>query len=181
MKFPKAKIVFVDTPGQQLHESRRDQAVREALKSPHLGLINTVAYGYHEHSTGIGEAFDRKGNVSRTYLENRRKLEIEEMLRWNTLLGSSSSTAWFVTVINKADLWWGNRRNVVEHYKKGQYYRRMGSLRELKPIVVEYCSVIHKFYGIGKVSGAFDVELRETINAAFVKSLLTLARDSDAE
>jgi predicted GTPase len=36
---------LVDLPGQELHASRRMQAVREALRKSRVGVINVVCYG----------------------------------------------------------------------------------------------------------------------------------------
>ncbi len=41
-------FVFVDTPGQVGHGSRRLGAIREEMANGLSGVINVVAYGYHD-------------------------------------------------------------------------------------------------------------------------------------
>jgi ABC-type molybdenum transport system ATPase subunit/photorepair protein PhrA len=68
LKIQKYPFVFVDTPGQALHESRRLKAIREALASGISGVVNVVSYGYHEYRIGAKNAVDKKGKVSEQFL-----------------------------------------------------------------------------------------------------------------
>lgn len=57
-KKSKAKIesepfIFIDTPGQIDHKPRRIREIRMAMSRGISGIINVVAYGYHEHKKGL--------------------------------------------------------------------------------------------------------------------------------
>jgi hypothetical protein len=48
----------------------------------------------------------------------------------------------------------------------------LGDAKNLSPMVLEYCSVIHKFYNQGKLSGDFDDEDRATVKSNLPMTLL---------
>ena len=52
VKIGKSPFEFIDKPGQELHHERRMAAIRAAMIKPIAGLINVVAYGFHEGKAG---------------------------------------------------------------------------------------------------------------------------------
>jgi energy-coupling factor transporter ATP-binding protein EcfA2 len=167
----KNPFIFIDTPGQIPHKTRRITAIRELMKEDIAGVINVVSYGYHEGRTGKQNAFEN-GVVSETFLEHQRQVEIEQLNEWTPLLGDRETTGWLITVISKADLWWNRREIVREHYESGSYYEALGSAKDLHPVVLEYCSVFRKFYNEGAMSGEFQDDDRVMAKAHFLKELL---------
>lgn len=59
---------FIDTPGQEAHESVRMQAIREHCGSLDL-VINVVCYGYHEYARGKIQAITGDGRINPEYIE----------------------------------------------------------------------------------------------------------------
>src|SRR5687767_10616866 len=133
LNFKNARLTFVDTPGQELRESRRKSAVRDVMKEDALGVINLVSFGYHENAANLEDAIGPKGKISKEYLETSREKECRAVGEWIHLLGSPDSTSWFMTVVNKADLWWDDRAEVLKYYQSGPYYQILGSLQNMKP------------------------------------------------
>lgn len=169
---------FVDTPGQELHDSRRIKAIREALRSEHLGVINVVSYGYHEHASGADDAFLDEGTVADNYLEKHRALEESYLNEWIQLLGNPVTTAWILTVINKADIWWESRHEVVDHYGAdgSNYLQKLRGTSNVDHAVLEYSSVIHRFYGRALVAPTFDQDLQQRLRIRLVESLVQMSK-----
>lgn len=154
----KSPFVFLDTPGQIGHKSRRQQAIRVALSKNSLLILNVVAYGYHEYRSGTEEVFTQKGTIRKNYLKRHRKMEIATLSEWVQLLGDTQISKGLITCISKADLWWkhSDYRDVLGFYETGMYYKALGPARSLPHSILPYCSVFHKFYGEGFLSGEFD-------------------------
>nr|VFK13383.1 MAG: hypothetical protein BECKLFY1418C_GA0070996_100323 [Candidatus Kentron sp. LFY] len=79
-----------------------------------------------------------------------------------------------LTVITKADLWWHLGDRVFSHYEKGEYFQGLGAAQPLGPAVTHHCSVFHKLYGIGPLSGHFDEQDRILARANLLKSMIEL-------
>jgi energy-coupling factor transporter ATP-binding protein EcfA2 len=172
-------FIFIDTPGQIGHKARRRDAIREAMRDGISGVINVVAYGYHEHRSGHEEAFDSTGKVSESYLTTHRDLEIALLSEWTGLLGDERTAGWLMTVVTKADLWWGRRKEVDEYYRNadGAYAKAIQVAGDLNPITVDYFSVFHKFYGQGELSGLLDDTDRVRMRSDLLLSLLAGVAD----
>ena len=102
VKINKNFFKLVDLPGQALHESRRMQAVRDALREKHVGVINVVCYGYHEYALDPRNALNSKGYPKEKFLAKHRKVEIQAAQEWVPILGSPATTDWLITVVSKA-------------------------------------------------------------------------------
>lgn len=165
-------FVFIDTPGQEHHQSRRIQAIREAMKEGLSGIINVVSYGYHEYDGGEKEAINQNGKISKNYLKRNRKLECELLKEWIPLVGNPDTGGWLITIITKADLWWDEREQVIEHYVEGDYFAALGEAKTMNPIVVHYSSVFHRFYDKGNLSGMFDETDRKKARINLFSTLL---------
>lgn len=168
-------FVFVDTPGQEHHKSRRMEAIRDAMKEGVEGIINVVSYGYHESRVGKNVVFDDKGKIKQEFLKERRKVEIDLLKEWTELLGDKETSKWLITLVNKADLWWHDKEKILSYYETGQYSKSLGSAKILSPSVVSYCAVFHKFYGESPISGFFDdkdrVNAKENLLAQLISAI----------
>jgi energy-coupling factor transporter ATP-binding protein EcfA2 len=149
-------FVFVDTPGQHDHASKRITAIQDAMKDSVAGIINVVSYGYHEGPASLADVFEADGSLRGSFLANRRQIEIEAMAEWKTHLASREIARWLMTVITKADLWWDSREAVYYHYQFGDYGRALGAAQVLQPVVLGYSSVVHRFYDRGHIATSFD-------------------------
>lgn len=175
IKISKRPFVFADTPGQIKHARERKSAIKEAIriKGGIAGVINLVAYGYHESRAIKSPPIESSGLVSESFLEQQRKVEIDLLDEWTPLLGGRDSDAgWLITVVTKADLWWKRRDEVMAFYESGPYYQALGEAQLLRPVVLEYCSIFQKFYGRGLMSGDFQDADRIRVKAQMIRTLL---------
>jgi energy-coupling factor transporter ATP-binding protein EcfA2 len=170
IKIRNEPFVFVDTPGQ--YRSRRTRAIREEITRDITGILNVACYGYHENKVDRKNAFTPTGDIDEAFLEQKRKVEIDDAQSWAPLLGAPEFADWLITVVTKADLWWNRYDEVISHYSTGPYHQSLGDARSLNPVVLEYCSVFHKFYGQGSLSGAFDDSDRLRTRVHLLQSLL---------
>jgi len=172
LEISKDLFIFVDTPGQEHHKARRMEAIRDAMKKGVEGIINVVAFGYHESRVGRKEVFDSDGKIRVDFLEARRKVEIDLLSEWTELLGDKGTSKWLITLVNKADLWWDNKDDILSYYEKGAYFEALGSAKNLSPAVIRYCALFHKFYGESPISGMFDDEDRIEVKEHFLSQLI---------
>lgn len=171
---------FTDTPGQIEHKSRRLKAIREVMKEGEVGIINIVSYGFHEHRAATeADALNSDGSINEGFLEAHRQIEIDMLSEWVPLLGSSLTSSWLITLVSKADLWWDSRPTVESYYKTGEYSEALGDARSLMPIVLSYCSVFHKFYGRGTLSGSFDDDDRRLLRQNLFNTLISSIGKTD--
>lgn len=165
---------FVDTPGDTERKDDRIQAIREAMsaKGGISGVINVVSYGYHEYDLPAAQAV-AAGEARPDFLEKHRQEEIEQLAEWTHLLGNKQTVQWCVTVVTKADLWWDRKPAVMEHYRKGEYFKALRGAKSLGPRVVPFCSVFHRFYGEAKMSGVFDERDQKQTRDDLIQTLVT--------
>lgn len=172
VKIAKTPFEFIDTPGQIPHKSRRLEAITQAITGC-SGVINVVSYGYHEGRTGKQNAILPNGKISTDFLQRGRTLELTSLQEWTSLLGAAGTPTWLMTVVTKADLWWHLREEVLTHYQEGAYAKKLRDVQMMKPVVLEYCSVFHKFYREGALSGYFDEADRAQLKEHLLRQLLT--------
>jgi energy-coupling factor transporter ATP-binding protein EcfA2 len=174
VKIAKNPFIFTDTPGQELHERRRREAIKQVIqtKGGIAGIINVVAYGYHEASGIAQPEIGRNGQAAKAFLKQRRQIELAMLKEWTPLLTARQEAQWLMTVVTKADLWWPRRAEVLTYYQSGPYYRALGEAQLLQLVVLEYCSVFQKFYGQGLMSGDFQDSDRIRVKAEMLSALL---------
>lgn len=170
-------FIFVDTPGQELHQSRRIQAIREDMGHGIDGIINVTCFGYHEGASGKKNVFEEDGSVRQDFLEQNRSNEIRLMNEWSDLLGDPKTAGWLITLVTKADLWWDHEDEVLNYYRTGNYFEALGPAQSLHPVVLPYCSVFHKFYKTGSLSGRLDDADRSHLQAALIRQLLAAVNE----
>lgn len=158
-------LMIHDVPGaqQQAYRHQKKSLIASQITDgTPLGLINVVSYGYKEFS------FDPwrtdPGLRLETFLAEERQNEIFELQEWLPLVEEAiiNRQAWFLTLINKADLWWEDRREVMKHYEEGSYYEALGQVKGYASFV-EYASIIKRFYGGGTIAGTFDDIVRSRL------------------
>jgi hypothetical protein len=169
-------FVFIDTPGQELHKSRRIAAIQEAMSKNISFVMNVVSYGYHEYRREARGIFLSNGAVNESYLEKHRKQEIKALAEWTPILGNKHVSNGLITVVSKADIWWKQQQwdAILKHYESGDYYQALDEAHTLEPIVLPYCSVFHKFYGEGSLSGQFDETDRANFRVQLLNNMLAL-------
>ncbi len=157
VKIANRLLVFTDVPGPDYHYSKRKEVYIETMRTKGgiAGIINLVAYGYHETQAVKAPEIEVDGSVSETFLAQQRASEIEALKEWTPILTGDIARC-MITVVNKADLWWNRRDEVLDYYKTGDYYRALGEAQRLKPVVLEYNSVFQKFYGQARMTGDFQ-------------------------
>lgn len=173
VRIEKAPFIFVDTPGQIGHESRRRREILKAIKTGIDGVVNVVSYGYHESRVYDSDEALEKGKASTQFLERQRQEEVRQLSEWTSLLGGRETTGWLITVVTKADLWWNHRKEVMKFYESGPYFQALGPAKALHPVVLEYCSIFQKFYGRSPMSGDFQDEDRVRSRAHLLREILT--------
>lgn len=170
-----ARFNFIDTPGQELSKDVRTGAILDAVRmDPPIGVINVVAYGYHENTTGSAITLD-KDQPSASYLQKARDVELELLDEWTELLcGRSGTAAWVITLASKADLWWerGPDQSVLNYYRTGEYHQRLGSAQEIPNATLPYSSTNQLFYSISPMSGYYSDTLRTQHQNHFLAKLL---------
>lgn len=99
----------------------------EIVNGRAIGVINVVSYGYH--ALGIQHFSDheyfKEGDTSESfcerYSENRRNVEVELLEAILSSISSCRRKIWFITIINKQDLWYAEEKAVKLHYEQGAY------------------------------------------------------------
>lgn len=163
---------FKDTPGELGLLHSRTKAYLEANDGVDI-IINVVAYGYHEYKGNQTEAIDSNNRPRDTWLSAHRQREIDQLSEWVPLLGSEQVARKIITVVNKADLWWDCREQVISHYENGEYAKALSDAKRLSPVVKESCSVLQQFYGYSPVSGHFDDRARADIRGHMIDAFVT--------
>lgn len=167
-------FLLIDTPGQRLDEAKRKKAIVEAIQGRVEGVINLVAFGYHEAAespSDLAVPEDGKRIARADYLTARREVELELLSEWVPFF-DGSSVKWVLTVVSKADLWWPEAEKVVAHYQDGVY---ASTIHEpgVGHSVLPHCSVIEPFYG-HKTSGKFGDHHRANLQSHLRETLIRL-------
>ena len=159
-----------DTPGDPARFGHRDDAITEARsRLIPFGLVHVVSWGFHEYRTGHAEAVEH-GRASAKWLDDHRKIEIDRMLEWAPRLGGRP--AYTITLVSKADLWWGSHDEVLSHYaEEGSYWQAIRAVASRGHVVLPYSSVTHPFYGMAPTAGLFSSEDRQRCQQALLQEL----------
>ena len=129
------KIVVV--PGQiSDFEYNWKHHINDIVNGKCFGLINIVSYGYHSFCLETFKDHDLyKKDMSvddfvDVYTEHRRNHEIDLLKKICTPLKTLQSRIWFITIINKQDLWWDKKALVRKHYYDGVYNSIISDLKD---------------------------------------------------
>lgn len=127
--------LLIAAPGQPRRIPQHWPALQKKLiTGESFGLINVVAYGYHslevdsykEHD--FYEAGMTVTAFSKKYTEAMRALELELLRKLLDGL-TAGAPRWMITIVNKQDLWWHERKAVQSHYE-GPYTAPIGDLEK---------------------------------------------------
>lgn len=144
------KIEFIDTPGNKTLSSVRADLRKRFNKGEISGIINIVANGYQSSpDVDLSQVFRAGTNIVKPdYLRSNRKMELDQLEEWKDYVDADSHVKWFITVVNKADIWYKDKKNTMDYYQGGDYF---ASVKELKHVCslkfFPFCSIIAPFCG----------------------------------
>jgi len=143
------KIQFVDLPGHVTLTSTRQKYVDEITNNKIEGIINVVNYGYNDAEVNEADVFKTGENeIKNTYLRDNRKNELAQLNEWLNRIHVESKPKWLITIVNKADIWYDKKDEVVAYYEKGEYDNAFIEVKRVVPhYIFLYCSVINPFGG----------------------------------
>lgn len=144
------RIRLTDTPGHKTMSLVRGQALDEMAKGKVDGIINLVDYGYQD-SEQLRENPDTafkvgSSEVKEEYLRENRRLEKERTQEIVNRINANAKPKWFITLINKADIWNDQRSQVISYYEEGDFSTVMEHLEHATTVTTcAFCSVITLF------------------------------------
>lgn len=144
------RIRFIDTPGHASNMKSREEGLDNITRGGIDGIINLVDYGYQDSEqvqANLDKVFQNgTTKVKQEYLRDNQKLEIERTKEIIGRINSKSRVKWFITIINKADIWNNERTAVINYYEEGEYKLAMENLEHAVSVTVcPFCSVITPF------------------------------------
>lgn len=146
------KISFFDVPGHSSLKQQRQAITEMILKKKIKGIINVTTYGYNDAEEAEDVTIFKVDNpgipvVKNDYLSKNRQRELEQIREWESFITSSNKIEWVITVINKADIWYKDREDVLYYYQNGLYYEYFIKAieRVCATCVFPYCSIISPF------------------------------------
>lgn len=141
-------IEFIDTPGHHSLSINRERLKIKIQNNKITGIINIVSYGYQDNpDIDLDEAFDvDKKEVKESYLEDNRKREIERTEEIIKAIVPEVKLKWIITLVNKADIWYKDKNEVLKYYKEGNYHTKISELQcTTNLFVYPFCSIITPF------------------------------------
>lgn len=155
---------------------RHEQLVKTFGDSSYVGIINLVAYGYHENPYESKSAvFDIEGILKPYFLEEKRAYEIKHLNEWLPYL-QSSKAKFVITLINKADVWANRHQEVVTYYAEGEYAQKFAESRFLQAhYIMPYCALIELFYGVAN-SGMYGTVAQKAHKNSLIHHLSKLLK-----
>lgn len=122
----------------------------EMTKGTVDGIINLVDYGYQD-SEQLQDDPDKAfkvgtSDVKEEYLKENRRLEKERTQEIISRINGNVKPKWFITLINKADIWNDKRSEVISYYEAGEFNTIMEHLEHATNVTTcAFCSVITPF------------------------------------
>lgn len=146
------KIRFYDVPGHSSAKQQRQEVIELIAKKKIKGIINVTTYGYNDVEEAEDISIFRIGDsnppiVKPEYLSKNRTRELEQTKEWIDSIKSTNKIEWVITVINKADVWYRKKVEVLDYYESGKYYDNFTKSieRVCKTCVLPYCSILSPF------------------------------------
>jgi len=144
------RVRLTDTPGHKTNAMVRGQALDDMTKGKVDGVINLVDFGYQDSEQlqkNPDQAFKvGSSEVKTEYLEGNRMLEIERTQEIISRINSNVKIKWFITLINKADIWNDERDKVILYYAEEEFKPVMEHLEHATKVTTcPFCSVITPF------------------------------------
>lgn len=144
------QVIFIDTPGHPTMSAVREQLQRDYTKCKISGIINIVSNGFHSTpETPESDAFKVGTNeIKDEYLRENIKLEHNQLSEWEKYVKAENQVKWFMTIVNKADLWYDKHDDVMEYYCAGEYYNAIKGIEHCCNIhTLPFCSIMKPFMG----------------------------------
>lgn len=143
------KIQFVDLPGHATHQLARKKYIDEITKNKIKGIINVVNYGYNDAEVNNADVFKAGENeIKDAYLKDNRKNELNQLKEWLGRIHSESKPEWIITIVNKADIWYDKKDEVMNYYESGDYGIEFIEVKRVtNHYIFQYSSVINPFGG----------------------------------
>lgn len=146
------KIKFLDVPGHSSLKQQRTSVTELILRKKIRGIINVVTFGYNDAEESEDVTIFKIDNtenpvVKNDYLSKNRLRELEQIQEWESFITSTNKVEWVITVVNKSDIWYKNKEEVLSYYQHGPYYEKFIKTIEkvCKTNVYPYCSIISPF------------------------------------
>lgn len=147
LELPNGRIVeFIDTPGQQSLMQDRKRRINAINRKGYDGIINLVCYGYQATEETNPSIVFQGGQIKDSYLKENREKELKQLEEWLPNIDVESNIKWVLTIVNKADVWWEQKDEVLSYYNSDKYGTKLNEiLRVSTTEVIPYCSVIVPF------------------------------------
>lgn len=144
------KIVFIDSPGHPSMRDLRDRLLEDYSQHKIQGIINVVCHGYHSTpDTPLDDVFQAGTvHVKEEYLRENRKTELNQIYEWERFVRAHTQVKWFMTIVNKADIWYDNFEEVDNYYRdtNGDYYNAVQGIgRCCETHTYHFCSIMKPF------------------------------------
>lgn len=177
------KIVFIDAPGHNSYQQQRTEVTEFIAKRKIRGIINLVTYGYNDVNESEGVTIFKVGDgilpeVKAEYLNTNRENEMSQVEEWRRFVTSKNNVEWVVTVVNKADIWYDEKDNIIKYYQEGEYFQKcMKVLAQACHLTVyPYCSLISPF-GKRKMAISIGEHEKAIMHNSLKSGLLKLLRN----
>lgn len=146
------KVIFIDTPGHPSLIDLRKRLQNHYSQQKIQGVINIVCYGYHSTPDMLPDKVFKAGtnDVKDEYLRNNRMYELTQVSEWQSFINARNQVKWFVTLVNKADVWYDNYEAVDNYYRDilSDYYDAISGIKHCCDIhTYLFCSVMKPFMG----------------------------------
>jgi hypothetical protein len=158
-------VEIVVPPGQKhRREATWSDLHSDIAAGKYRGVILVSAYGYH--SLGDISFKDHKlfkGNTNsflKALWKSNRQDEVAILRQLRPHLKVNPGKLWFVSLIAKQDLWWPNRSEVEQYYRKGDYGKEIRGIVNSKP-----SDIRHEFALVSLVIGNLITKRDELLKA----------------
>lgn len=167
------QIEFFDNPGEIAKSEERRQSFMETFNDKNYkGIINVVSYGYHE--TGYENEDIKNAETKAAFLTRHREIELQHLTEWLPT-AFISQTKWIITLVNKADIWQANNKEVIEYYKNGEYAKAFENSRMTqRHIMLPYCATIQSFMHQKQQDFLFSDTEKYAMKQYFTENLIEL-------
>lgn len=147
LELPNGRIVeFIDTPGQQSLLPERKHSINDINRKNYVGVINLVCYGYQATEETNPAIVFQGEQIKDSYLKENRAKELKQLEEWLPNIDAESDIKWVLTIVNKADVWWEKKDEVLSYYRSEKYWKKIKDIMRVSSAeVIPYCSVITPF------------------------------------
>jgi GTPase Era involved in 16S rRNA processing len=166
------RVIFCDTPGHQSMKPERDRSINDINRKKYNGIVNIVCYGY-QSTEGLKESDVFQGDsIKESFLKENRERELKQIQEWLPRIDKNCQVDWVLTIINKADIWWEQKEQVVDYYAEGSSYEHelQQISRLTKAAIIPYCSLISPFMGRPRPS-IFGDKIKYALHVNLCKQL----------